>query len=490
MNLLRVAALLGGAAAASPWNFGQGSSNAATRAALESFQSDGFGMFIHNGPVTQWGTDIGWPLVCTTLPCTVPGPKNVPRNLTTTDELAAHRREYFDLAKTWDPKDFNATALAKRAKDAGMKYVVYTTVHCDGFANWPSKVATYNVETTPFARDFFGELAAALRAAGLKVGAYLCTTQWGPEDVDFVYPDPLATPNANGGEMPTYDVAEYPERWRRHVDRLHGLVAELAENYAPDIFWFDCHNAPPWDTRLDAVAPAIRAANPRALVLTRNGVFSDYLELPDQSEAAVLQGVLDYQSFSGAPFEVASVLQASKQWAYDPASAQKPANLVIANLMLIRAKGGNYLLDVSPTPEGPLAASADGVLAELAAWMAVNGEALHGTAPAYPYSDGASAFYTSKAAGDGLALYVMVPTTKPAGELPLPAPTAPSGNVTVIAARPTLTSMALAKAELLGFGEVSAIAADAGLVLPIPAEVANLAFAKNGLVFKLHYAAA
>ena len=145
MNLLRIAALLGGAAAASPWNFGQGSSNAATRAALESFQSDGFGMFIHNGPVTQWGTDIGWPLVCTTLPCTVPGPKNVPRNLTTTDELAAHRREYFDLAKTWNPKDFNATALATRAKDAGMKYVVYTTVHCDGFANWPSKVATYNV---------------------------------------------------------------------------------------------------------------------------------------------------------------------------------------------------------------------------------------------------------------------------------------------------------------------------------------------------------
>ncbi|KAH8050785.1 alpha-L-fucosidase [Aureococcus anophagefferens] len=430
MNLLCIAALLGGAAAASPWNFGQGSSNAATRAALESFQSDGFGMFIHNGPVTQWGTDIGWPLVCTTLPCTVPGPKNVPRNLTTTDELAAHRREYFDLAKTWDPKDFNATALARRAKDAGMKYVVYTTVHCDGFANWPSKVATYNVETTPFARDFFGELAAALRAAGLK----------------------------------------------------------LAENYAPDIFWFDCHNAPPWDTRLDAVAPAIRAANPRALVLTRNGVFSDYLELPDQSEAAVLQGVLDYQSFSGAPFEVASVLQASKQWAYDPASAQKPANLVIANLMLIRAKGGNYLLDVSPTPEGP-AASADGVLAELAAWMAVNGEALHGAAPAYPYSDGASAFYTSKAAGDGLALYVMVPTTKPAGELPLPAPAAPSGNVTVVAARPTLTSMALAKAELLGFGEITAVAADAGLVLPIPAEASNLAFAKNGLVFKLHYAA-
>ncbi|KAH8049714.1 alpha-L-fucosidase [Aureococcus anophagefferens] len=332
MNLLRIAALLGAAAAASPWNFGQGSSNAATRAALESFQSDGFGMFIHNGPVTQWGTDIGWPLVCTTLPCTVPGPKNVPRNLTTTDELAAHRREYFDLAKTWDPKDFNATALARRAKDAGMKYVVYTT---------------------------------------------------------------------------------------------------LAKNYRPDIFWFDCHNAPPWDTRLDAVAPAIRAANP--LVLTRNGVFSDYLELPDQSEAAVLQGVLDYQSFSGAPFE-------------------KPANLVIANLMLIRAKGGNYLLDVSPTPEGPLAASADGVLAELAAWMAVNGEALHGAAPAYPYSDGASAFYTSKAAGDGLALYVMV--------------------------------------ELLGFGEVPAVAADAGLVLPIPAEIANLAFAKNGLVFKLHYAAA
>lgn len=159
--------------------------------------------------------------------------------------------------------DFDATALAKAAKAAGMKYVVYTTVHCDGFAQWPSNVTSYNAGlSSGRALNLYGDLVAAVRKEGLKVGAYLCTTQWGPDDADYVWPDPMTTLNSLGGEAPTYDPQDHPARWDAYVAKLHGMVAELADTYAPDIFWFDCHNAPPDDTRLDRLVPAIRAATP------------------------------------------------------------------------------------------------------------------------------------------------------------------------------------------------------------------------------------
>lgn len=472
---------------ASPFNFGAGSgASRATVDALASFRSAGFGMFMHNGPITQWGTDIGWPLVCASLPCSVPGPGNVARNITTTEELGAHRRAYADLAASWDPSDWNATAVADSAAAAGFKYVVYTTVHCDGFANWPSAVTTYNVMASKFGRDIFGELAAALRARGLKVGAYVCTTQWGPDDADYVWPDPMTTLNVNGGEFPTYDVGAHGDRWNRYVAKLHGLVDELIEGYAPDLLWFDCHNAPPWDTRLDEVAARARAANPGALVLARNGVFSDYLELPDQSEAQVSSGVLAFQDGASAPFEVGSTLQLSKQWAFDPKSAQKPASQVLANLIMIRARGGNYLLNVAPGPTGAFAPAADGVLDDLAAWMRVNEEALVGAAPVYPYNLGTAAYFTAKEGPEGaLFYYVLLPTVVPASD-PAKAVALPA-NVTLPALRPTLLGKTLARAEVLGTdAPAEATAGKDGLVLRVPD--ARPASAKDGLVFKLTFA--
>ena len=138
-----------GAAAFSPLNYGAGSGNAP---GLSWFSAAKLGMFMHWGPVTQWGTEISFPLICASFPCSPKGPGNVPVHIKDAAQLAAHRQAYRDLQHTFNPTAFNATDLAVRARAAGFRYLVFTTVHCDGFANWPSNVTAYNIANTPFAR--------------------------------------------------------------------------------------------------------------------------------------------------------------------------------------------------------------------------------------------------------------------------------------------------------------------------------------------------
>merc|ERR1711972_172984 len=105
----------------------------------------------------------------------------------------------------------------------------------------------------------------------------------------------------------------------------------------------------------------------------RGGEWSDYYETRDQSERLVDSIMGQQQMSAGVQFEIPAVLQSSRQWAFDPKSAQKSAKEIIANLVMVTAKGGNYLVNVAPGPDGKWPADAESVLAEMAAWMAVNG---------------------------------------------------------------------------------------------------------------------
>ena len=143
--------------------------------------------------------------------------------------------------------------MAKLAKAAGFKYLIYTTVHCDGFMNWPSNLTDYNIANTPWGkkgRGTYSELVKAFRAEGLKVGAYVCPSMW--NNNSYWAPDaltstgPVCTPN--------YTPNTNPATWKTFNTFLHGLVKELSDLYAPDTFWFDCMNTPPMtDTHLETV---------------------------------------------------------------------------------------------------------------------------------------------------------------------------------------------------------------------------------------------
>eukprot|EP00041_Stephanoeca_diplocostata_P014083 m.252938 g.252938 ORF g.252938 m.252938 type:complete len:584 (+) comp19572_c0_seq2:48-1799(+) len=389
------------------------------------FKDAKLGMFMHWGPVSQWGTEISFPLVCKEFPCTVRGPNNVDMVINTTEQLSAHRQAYAALANTFDPVDFDAAAMAKLAKAAGFKYLMYTTVHCDGFLNWPSNLSAYNIANTPWGkkgRGTFSELVTAFRAEGLKVGAYICPSLWNNDN--YWQPNAL---NATGPVCaPNYLPASDPVRWAKFNGFLHGIVQELTALYAPDAFWFDCSNSPPTtDTHLEAVLRDIRSANPDAVVNIRGGMWSDYHETRDQSEQFA-NLILDVQQeTAGNYFEIPAVLQASHQWAFDPKSLQKPAAEVLANLVLLTAKGGNYLMNVAPGPNGVWAPTAVSVLQTLAKWFSANGEALTNTRPIWPFQR-ENVFVTASTVTQ--AMYVIVPSIVPDASLNHDHTSVPTGS--------------------------------------------------------------
>ena len=410
----------------SPFNF-----QLSAAPGLDSWFKDAkLGMFMHWGPVSQWGTEISFPLLCSGFPCHPKGPNNTATTITTPTQLSAHRQAYADLAKTFDPVEFDATNMAKLAKAAGFKYLIYTTVHCDGFINWPSNLTDYNIANTPWGkkqRGTYSELVRAFRLEGLKVGAYVCPSLW---NNDSYFP-PSALTSFGPCCKPNYAPASDPARWSTFTSFLHGLVTELATLYQPDTFWFDCENSPPMtDTHLEAVLHTIRAANPDAVINIRNGMWSDYTESGDQSERLAQTIFGTPQEFVGDYFEIPAVMQQSKQWAYDPMSKQKPTAEFLSNLMMLCAKNGNYLMNVAPTPTGVWPPSALLTLHELADWFSINAEAIHGTRPVWPYQmimRGSDVFLTGSASEQ--AIYVLIPAVAPDhAELAVSAPNPTGGR--------------------------------------------------------------
>eukprot|EP00117_Sycon_ciliatum_P008269 scpid97614/ scgid11044/ Putative alpha-L-fucosidase; Alpha-L-fucoside fucohydrolase len=219
------------------------------------FREAKFGLFITWGPVSQWGTEIGFPLVCKQLPCTVQtkGPSTV--TIKTVEELQQHRQQYADLAQSFNPSEFDAEAMAKYAKTVGFKYLVFTTEHCDGFANFHSKLSSYNILNTPYKKDIFGMLAKAFRDQGLRVGAYFCPSTWNSDD----YWQPNAMTALGPVCRPNYTPASDPERWKNYLKYLLGQLSELATQYSPDIVWIDCsEELNSLDTRVESVGRLFR----------------------------------------------------------------------------------------------------------------------------------------------------------------------------------------------------------------------------------------
>jgi len=299
-----------------------------------------FGMFIHYGPVTLTGKEISWSRANSNPQCPNKGPTPV--------------EVYDNLYKTFNPTNFNAADWAGIAKAAGMKYVVLTAKHCDGFLLWDSKVDGYNIMATPFKRDLCGELAKAARKDGLRLGWYFSPMDW--RDPDF-----------------------RTERNAAFVTRMQGELSELLKHYGLiDVMWLD------WDGR----EPLYDQTNTYAIVkkLQPKIIIDNRLDLGiGDNDKMIKSPLADYytpEQHIGAyddqrPWETCMTL--GTQWSWKPGDKIKSAGEVISILARTVGGDGNLLLDVGPMPDGRIEPRQAEVLKQVGAWMKTNGESIHGT---------------------------------------------------------------------------------------------------------------
>ncbi len=350
------------------------SETAAERGArLAWWQQARFGMFVHWGPVSLKGTEIGW-----SRGAEVP------------------TAEYDELYRRFNPSGFNAEAWVLTAKQAGMKYLVLTSKHHDGFCLWDSKLTDYTIMNTPFHRDVVKELAAACRKHGLVFCTYHSILDWHHPDY------PLGSP---GGKT---------EKPGANMDRynayLKGQVAELIKNYGPlGIMWFDGQWEKPWTPERGRDLEAwVRGLQPGIILNNRTGsdknsaLAGDY-DTPEQT-------IGTFQT--NRPWE--SCITICEQWAFKPDDRLKSLKECLQTLILCAGGDGNLLLNVGPMPDGRIEPRQIDRLKEMGQWLAAYGRSIYGTRGG-PFKPGAWGASTNH----GKSLFVHV-FKWPEGALTLP----------------------------------------------------------------------
>jgi len=294
-----------------------------------------FGMFVHWGPVSLKGTEIGWSRGGLR--------RGLPDSMRNEAEAGVPKAEYDALYQRFDPVNFDPGAWVAIMLSAGMKYLVFTTKHHDGFCMFDSALTDYDIGATPFKRDIVRELAEACRKAGIKVGWYYSPPDW---------------------HHPDY----YTEHHERYIKYLHGQVRELLTNYGKiDIMWFDGLYCT--EDKLDSrnLFRMIRSLQPHILINNRCGLPGDY-DTPEQT-------IGRYQDTR--PWE--SCITIGTQWAWKPNDHIKPLKECIQTLVQCAGGDGNLLFNVGPRPDGTIDPEQAGHLKGMGLWLHQYGETVYGT---------------------------------------------------------------------------------------------------------------
>ncbi|GAA2384049.1 alpha-L-fucosidase [Nonomuraea africana] len=282
----------------------------------------------------------------------------------------ADYQPYFDH---FDPDLFDPDAWAEAAAGAGMRYMVLTTKHHDGFCLWDSALTDYSVAGTPYGKDLVGPIVAAFRARGLGVGFYHSLLDWHHPD----FPIDGLHPLHGRVEEPWRDIAKY----RRY---LHGQVEELLTRYGRiDTMWFDFS----YSTRLRDGKPTpggkgaadwrsaelmrlVRELQPGILVNNRLEIPGDFVT-PEQFQPPAPPGEV---------WEACQTLNGS--WGYDRDNLDyKPVDLLVRMLVDTVSKDGNLLLNVGPDGRGAFDPRALETLRGIGEWMRLHGRAVYGAGP-------------------------------------------------------------------------------------------------------------
>jgi len=284
--------------------------------------------------------------------------------------------EYRKIAATFNPTGFDAKEWVALAKEAGMKYIIITSKHHDGFAMYDSNVSDYNiVDYTPFGRDPLKELSAACAEAGLKFCVYYSHRE------DWEHPYAYGNTWDFDSSQTNLDTMDYPELFRKYLDeKAVPQIRELLTNYGPlGIVWFD--RGMYTQEQGKEFADLVHTLQPNCLVNGRVGhydkeLLGDYQSLTDNGMP--MGGIEEY-------WETPQTL--NDTWGYSKSDQNwKSSEEIIRRMVAIVSKGGNYLLNIGPTGEGDIPWPSVNILKEVGEWISQNGESIYGTSPSpFPY---------------------------------------------------------------------------------------------------------
>lgn len=292
--------------------------------------------------------------------------------------------EYRAKASTFNPVNFDAEQLVLMAKEAGMKYIIFTTKHHDGFAMFKSDASRFNiVDYTSFKRDVVDELAQACRKHHMKLGFYYSQSQdWcnpGGATIRKLMKEGWANPDSV--EIDAFTAAhggawDYQQRSRSFNDYFYAValpqIKELLSRYGDvAVMWFDT----PYSINKKQAAEVMAE-----LARYPQIILNDRLKRPDiYGDYKTPEGLIPkMEDIKGADWE--TCMNIGSSWGYKSWENQwKSSEQIIRNLITIAARGGNYLLNVGPDPQGEIPEEAQERLRALGNWMKVNGEAIYGT---------------------------------------------------------------------------------------------------------------
>jgi alpha-L-fucosidase len=383
---------------------------------LEEWKDLKFGLLMHWGAYSQWGIVESWSICPEDV-----GWATGARKPGVADNYNDYVKAYENLQTTFNPVKFNPEKWAAAAKEAGMKYMVFTTKHHDGFCMFDTKYTDYKItdKKTPFSSNprsnVTKEIFNAFRNENFWIGAYFSKPDW-HSDFYWWKKFPASDRNAN------YYIPKYPEQWKKFTDYTHNQINELVSNYGKvDILWPDggwvrkttdeevknylteiyegtrwARNPQNQDIDMPGLVKEVRQKQPKLIVVDRavQGEQQNYLT-PEQ-----------HIPETGLPYPWETCMTMGNSWSYVPDDVYKPANELIEKLVDIVSKGGNFLLNIGPGPDGELADTAYTRLKQIGDWMKVNSAAIYNTRMFTVFGEGDNIRFTQTK--DGKTKYIFL----------------------------------------------------------------------------------
>jgi alpha-L-fucosidase len=307
--------------------------------------------------------------------------------------------EYREYARQFNPVKYDPDFWAQLAKDAGMKYMVITSKHHDGFALFPSDASEWDIaDASPYGKDLIGPLADAARSKGLKFGLYYSQAQ------DWTNPGGAKARDLGQGWDP-----EQHGDFDKYVDDVAvPQVREILTRYKPDVLW--------WDTPVSMNEARAKRFLP-LLDLVPGIITNDRLERPHYPGdfGTPEQEIPD----TGLDRDWETCMTMNRTWGYKSYDHEwKSVETLLRNLVDIASKGGNYLLNIGPKADGTIPQESIDRLRAIGKWMATNGEAIHATT-ASPTARPAWGRITTRRHGDTTTLYLHIFDWPQDGKLPV-----------------------------------------------------------------------